>query len=89
LPTHTEKGFFMLTARASSRTDLEHLTQSIHVIDALEESENADWKEIILLGFQNDQSDLLNFETLCHSTGRQMLTDATRTYTFETGLDST
>jgi hypothetical protein len=86
LLTHTEKGFFMLTARATNRTILEHFTQSINVIDALEESENADWKEIVLLGFQYDQSDLINFEALCHLTGKHSLTDARRSYTFETGL---
>jgi hypothetical protein len=79
----------MLTARVSSQTILEQLTQSINVIDALEESENANWKEIVLLGFTYDQSDLTRFETVCHSSGRQTLTDARASYTLEKSVEST
>ncbi len=62
----------MLSARINARTIHDHLTSSLNVVDALEESEIADWDEIVLLGFTYDKSDLLKFENICHSPGGQI-----------------
>lgn len=79
----------MLSARQSEKTVVDLLTKSINVVDALEEAKTGGWKEIILLGFTYDQSDLTTFEAICHSSSKRTITHNDKTYTLESIANKT
>jgi hypothetical protein len=78
----------MLTDRSYYKSTVDLLTQSINVIDAIEESEKLNLENIALLGYTYDQSDLLKFENIFHASGVQTVVGPNGEYKLESLPDT-